>query len=104
VATSSTDANVTSFATRDGNTVRILVGRHQVEGPSTAAPVDVPIDVRGITGSSATVVLERVPATDGPVAAPVPVARQAVPVAVGTAHVVLPKVADGEAWFVTVTW
>lgn len=118
LASGSTNSNVSTFATRDGDTVRVLVGRHQSCLPGTnplctgprarvaSSPAyAVPVQVLGLQGgASRRVVIQRIPATNGPVAAPITVSDSRMTVAAnGTLTINLPTVADGEAWTVTVS-
>jgi hypothetical protein len=115
VVSMSSNANVSSFATRDGDDVRIMVGRHQTCLPAvnpacyqniaTGPAFDVPVTVTGLpAGVDRQVVVQRIPATAAFIDGPTEVTTQTMPTTPdGTLAVVLPQVADGEAYTVTVT-
>ena len=99
--TASPDATVSAFATERGSTVRILVGRHvscSVTNQGSCAP-SAPVPPAKVTlrGSWRTVrvSVQRIPASAGAMASP------PVMTFVTTGPIVLPAVADGDAYLVT---
>jgi hypothetical protein len=103
---------VTAFAATDGSqTTRVLVGRHEGCRPDLATcpnepavPTgDVTLSVRVPFTGNAAITLAAVPAGNAPLAGPVQQQQVTGTVASdGTLQVVLPKVADGDVWQVTV--
>jgi hypothetical protein len=106
-------SEVSGFATVDNDTVRVLVGRHRGCAPAiqpqictfqpAVTPGDVTVTVRVPFSGSARVTIASVPASAGPLPAPVNETTQTVtPDGNGNAAITLPQVGDGDAWQVTV--